>query len=245
MLIQSLLGLGLLCMLPLLFLFWQGQRTRARVPRLPEADGPRQGSFPGQGEPLRFLIVGESPAVGVGLARIEEAVSVRTAEFLAQQCGRPVQWTLLGQSGARLTELQARYADELQAAEYDLALVVCGVNDVTANRHGRAFGRDLRALLQPLRARQQLSPVVLAGIPPLGSFPALPRPLSTYLGWRAKRLDTVAAKLASELPAMTHVPCGSVQPQEFADDGYHPNASASYRWAAQLAATCQRLINPA
>ena len=48
--------------------------TRGRMPRLPEAAGPRQGEV-GSGPLLRLLIVGDSSAAGVGVAQQRDALS--------------------------------------------------------------------------------------------------------------------------------------------------------------------------
>ena len=45
----------------------QGIYTRRMTPRLPEAEGERQGEA-GSGDVLRLLIVGDSAAAGVGAA---------------------------------------------------------------------------------------------------------------------------------------------------------------------------------
>ncbi len=49
-------------------LLWQGRHVRRVTPRLPEAAGPRAGTT-GHGPPLRLLVLGDSAAAGVGVAR--------------------------------------------------------------------------------------------------------------------------------------------------------------------------------
>src|SRR5262245_57762662 len=66
---------GLAGSLALLPLVWaQGSATRRRVPRLPAANLPHDGSVPGEGRPLRVVGIGESSVSGVGLLRGDETV---------------------------------------------------------------------------------------------------------------------------------------------------------------------------
>ena len=48
--------------------------------------------------------------------------------------------------------------------------------------------------------------VVLSGLPPMHAFPALPQPLRTYIGSRAKRLDAVLARLMAGAADGFHFP---------------------------------------
>ena len=82
----------------------QGLWTRARVPVLPEAAGPRKGVV-GHGPSLRLLIVGDSSAAGVGVARQEQALAGHLSRELAAQAQARVQWQLVARSG--ITSAQA------------------------------------------------------------------------------------------------------------------------------------------
>jgi hypothetical protein len=71
----------------------QAIATRARLPRLPEPAGPRQG-VAGRGTPLRLLITGDSSAAGVGVGRQHDALASRLAKGLAEAAGARVAWRL-------------------------------------------------------------------------------------------------------------------------------------------------------
>lgn len=228
--------------LPPLLLWVQGQWVRRRVPRLPEAQGRRSGYFTGQGAALRLLVVGESPAVGVGLAHIQDSMAVQTAKQIAQLSGRPVRWSVLGYSGAKMADLVAAYASRIQCGGFDLAMIVSGVNDSTGHTAAASFETSTKEMISLLRARQSALPIVLAGIPPLKDFPALPEPLASWLGGRAQRLDAVLAVIAKVDLQLRHLPCGAVEVGEFAADGFHPDAMASTRWAQELATACCDLV---
>ena len=72
--------LGLAAALPCApLLLWQGRRVRRDTPKLPEAEGPRDGIAGADrpGRPLRLLIVGDSSAAGVGASVQDEALAGR------------------------------------------------------------------------------------------------------------------------------------------------------------------------
>ena len=98
---RAALAAGLVGSLALLPVAWaQGSATRRRVPRLPAAKPPYQGSVPGTGAPIRVLAIGESTICGIGVARGDETVTAATARALARSTGRPVAWRAHGLSGA-------------------------------------------------------------------------------------------------------------------------------------------------
>ncbi|MBV6412504.1 MAG: hypothetical protein OMOMHJEC_00276 [Xanthomonadales bacterium] len=204
--------------------------------RLPPATGARAGVV-GQGKPLKLLLLGDSIVDGVGVERLEDALPGQLARALAMRCGARVEWHASGCNGARCRELRAQLA-RLPVASADLAFVSVGVNDVTGLTTAGRFALQLRALLAGLRAHSPAALIVLAGIPPMEHFPALPTPLRQALGWRAARLDSVGRALAVSSPGVCHLPTPVPDdPAAFAEDGYHPNARACARWAQTLVAS--------
>ena len=71
----------------------QGRYVRGTTPRLPEAAGPRSGQMGDSGQALRLLLVGDSAAAGVGVARQEQALLGQLVAGLAPL--RPLHWRLL------------------------------------------------------------------------------------------------------------------------------------------------------
>ena len=88
-------------------LSWQGKRTRATTPRLPEASGARFGMSYYEPEQnanrdvgFRLVSVGESPVAGVGVANQEFAITAQLAKALAQRLKTNVSWQAVGKNGA-------------------------------------------------------------------------------------------------------------------------------------------------
>ena len=233
--------------LPLLpWLHAQGERTRRITPRLPEADGAREGLCTppdvSDAVPVILIAVGESPVAGVGVERQDEAITAQLAQALAVALTRPVQWRAFGKNGATVADAsrevlpQLRQLPELQAGEIRIVLIAFGVNDSTAFHSTGRYRRDLEVLARALQ--QQLSPhlLIISGAPPLHLFPALPQPLRHVLGMKAAALSRAAQQLATELPQAIYVPVRSDVRERslMAHDGYHPSAAGARLWAQQL-----------
>jgi len=218
----------------------QALQARARLPRLPEADGARSG-VEGQGlgrRPLHLLIAGDSSAAGVGVFSQQQALAGQLTSRLAA-AGLEVHWHLVARSG--LTSAQT-FALLREAAETDLnrhfdyAVIVTGVNDVIDQipSHHAVAARD--ALANWLRNRLGVMHVVFAPLPPVHRFPGLPQPLRWVAGrdaerhnraldaWAATRSDVSRAAIDLELDTTS-----------MAVDGFHPGTPVYRQCAADIA----------
>lgn len=229
----STLSVGLLAPV----LVHQGRRVRATTPRLPEAPGPREGEIAGARAIVRLLVLGESPAAGVGAADHQEALAGQVARTLAAEAGRAVRWRVLARNGATAAAAREELLAPAAGVAADVAVVALGVNDTLKLRAPGRWASDLRALIGLLRERCGPVPVVLAAVPPMGVFPGLPQPLRGVLGLRAAVLDRAAARLAAEMDGVRHVsvplPPGAVD-DFFCADRFHPSPYGYSLWGAAL-----------
>jgi len=213
----------------------QGQRIRAELLQLPEASGPCTGEVDGLGVPIHLLVFGESTAASVGAPDHTVGLAGCTARALAEYTGRPVRWRAHGQSGVTVRAARRGLLPTLPKASYHLAVVAMGVNDVVQLHSPVQWHRDLGQLLADLRARTDHPPVFLAGVPPLGQFPAWPEPLSTVLHWRGQLLDQAGRNLAGATQTVTHVPVPVPGGEDaFSADGVHPSPSGYATWGTRL-----------
>jgi lysophospholipase L1-like esterase len=238
------LAVGLTASLALLPLAWtQGTATRRRVPRLPPASPPHRGAVPGRGAPIRVLAIGESSISGVGISCGNQSVTAVATRTLARLTGRPATWRAHGLSGASTRQGMEQLMSRIAREPADLLIIAFGVNDATGYRSPTAFADDLAALVAAARARVGQAAVVIAGVAPLASFPALPWPLRAILGWRASALQAAADRLAERLPKVVverfSAPLG---PDLFARDGFHPNPLAHALWGEKIAALALPLV---
>lgn len=229
----STLGLALLAPV----LVRQGKRVRRTTPRLPEAPGPRTGEVPGRGAPVRLLVLGESTAAGVGAADHREGLAGQVAASVGAETGRPVHWRVIGRNGATAAGAHDELLVPAADVAADVAVVALGVNDTLRLRSPGRWTADLRRLIGALRERCGAVPVILAGVPPMGLFPALPQPLRGTLGLRAVVLDRAAARMAGTMEGVRHVSVPLPRDEVdafFCDDRFHPSPHGYAQWGAAL-----------
>jgi lysophospholipase L1-like esterase len=202
----------------------QAVLTRARMPTLPEADGPRQGVVGAQhtGQAMRLLVVGDSSAAGVGVASQQQALVGHLTVALAGKLGRPVSWQLVAQSGLSTAECLA-LLEQTPVQVADVAVVALGVNDVVTQVPSyRAVGHR-EALANHLRNRFGVAHVVFMPLPPVHEFPGLPQPLRWIAGADARRHDAAMAAWAAGRADVSHVEIDlALNTEVMAGDGFHP-----------------------
>jgi len=217
----------------------QARRVRKRMPSLPEALGERSGLEGARDVPdlVRLLVVGDSTAAGVGVTSMRDALPPQLSAILAVRRGCTVAWTVSARTGATASVT----AEELVPAapiEQDIAVVLVGVNDVlkmTPRQTWRAsMDRLVDALEKHLRPGGQ---IVLSGLPNLWQFRAFPQPLRAVLAWHGRALDREVRQIAKRRQGVSHVAMPPASwPEQFAEDGFHPNAAAYRALAAHFAA---------
>lgn len=225
----------------------QGAWAARRTPRLPPADGPREGVAgpSSDGSKWTMLAIGDSIIAGVGVDSTREALPARLAEALAErgQCG--VHWRAHGRNGARSGWLmKACDTAGTEGPVPDLVVVSNGINDVTTLRPEAEVLARLVGAIEALERRFPGALIAQLALPPLGVFPALPRPLRTVLGRRSDRVDRalkdwIAPRPRSHWLAFEALP----RAEQFARDGYHPGAAAVAEWADSLAGLLLPLLN--
>lgn len=218
-------------------LLMQGVYTRRITPKLPEAEGEREG-LAGQGEALRLLILGDSAAAGVGASSQADALSGQLVSRLAK--AYQVCWKLWAQSGLDSQTLLDRL--EQHAPEpFDVALLSIGVNDVTGRLTADQWIARQQQLMKVLADKFSVKLIVISPLAPMHLFPALPQPLRWYLGKRAARFNQRLAELAQHTDRCTLLTtrlapvAGSM-----ARDGFHPGPPIYSLWAEDAAQAIAR-----
>jgi lysophospholipase L1-like esterase len=214
----------------------QGKQVRRRMPRLPAAQGPTEGAFPGSEPTLRLTVLGDSAAAGVGASTHDEALGGYLGAEVARRSGRRTAWHVIARSGAKTRDV-TRDLVPLLVEPTDVIIAVVGVNDLKSYRLIRDFRRDTKALIEAIQAQAGPVPIVLAGIPPFKHMPGLPRPMRTILGLRGRAMDDVLRRLASQTGNLRHISLNALKFPEnaFTEDGFHP-ASRGYRLWAEVVA---------
>ena len=216
----------------------QAVHTRWRLPKLPEAAGPRCGRVCAEGAPanaqLGLLIVGDSSAAGVGVDRQDDALAGRLSQALARRLGLAVQWQLCANSGVTTAQAVGLLVDALPA---DVAVVVTGVNDVVDQVRPATALAARADLVAALRQRTGVRHVVLTPVPPMHKFSGLPQPLRWLAGRDAAAHEHALARWVALQSGISHLPFDLPlqDPTMLARDGFHPGAPLYRLWGETLA----------
>jgi len=210
----------------------QGIWTNLRVPTLPEAAGDRLGSA-GEGTPLKLLIAGDSAAAGVGVSRQDDALLGQVVSRLASRYR--VEFELLARTGFTTADILG-CLDEMEPCHYDVVLTSLGVNDVLALTSRTTWLARQKRLRQVLREKFGARLLLISGLPPVHSFPALPQPLRWHLGGRATEFnDLLGAAVAAEADVRLVNLRFSADAGMMASDGFHPGPPIYSEWAERAA----------
>lgn len=227
----------------------QARRLRSDVPRLPEAHGAKDGLVPGAAgtampgtampgagpHPLRLLVVGDSTAMGTGVAVLDDAIPGRLARLLAgtRAGAGGVAWRAVGRGGATSAEVMTDFAAAAVAAPFDLAIVLVGWNDALRLRPAGEFSRSLGALLERLHDGSPDVRLLVVAPPAFGRFAVLPNPLRWALEHHALGLTRASARVARAHDAVS---APGFDGRSVASDGFHPDAAGYRRLAEGIAA---------
>jgi len=231
-----------LALLPVLIA--QGRRVRDNALRLPEAAGERHG-VAGRGRvALRVLIVGDSSAAGVGVGTQDEAFAGQLAQSLAERTGAAVGWQLVATSGHTAADAARALAGTTQQTA-DLLVTALGVNDVLDQTRPAQFLAALDEIHALAVTRAQVTHTWHCGLPPLGTFALLPRPLRWILGRDAAHLDRTLVRHFEGQTTRLHLPLpdaprmpgkDDATPEGWmARDGFHPGLLGYRQWGRQVA----------
>lgn len=213
----------------------QGRALQRDTVRLPEAHGPRDGLIGGTGsrnaKPLRLLVVGDSTAMGTGVAKLDDGLPGQLGRLLASEPAADggVAWRAVGRNGATATEVLNEFATAAVAAHFDLAVVLVGWNDALQLKAGGEFSRALGALLDRLHAASPEARLVVVSPPMFGRFASFPNPLRWALGRQARGLTRRAERVAR---AHSAVVAPGFDGRSVASDQFHPDTTG-YRALAE------------
>ena len=213
-----------LALLPILAA--QAVLTRRRAPKLPEADGPREGTItvPGAVGSVRLLLIGDSSAAGVGVPHQDRALSGHLTRTVAEHAHHDVHWQLKARSGVTTLQALRLVQRDDPPAPADVAVVVTGVNDVIDQVTPRRAVIVRERLADWLLDAVGVMHVVFAPLPPVDDLPLLPQPLRRIAGADARAHDEAVATWASRRRDVSHVPIPdlTLTAEVLAEDLFHP-----------------------
>lgn len=186
-------------------------------------------------EVLRFVVLGDSTAAGLGAEDPSGAYATVLAERLARERNVRVELTVLGISGARVGDVLNEQVPAVGGLQPDLVFVGIGANDVTHLTPLSRIEDEMTMVVE--RLQETGAAIVVAGAPDMRAT-AWHQPLRWLAGIRG---DQVAAAIEQvghdqgvgvvELAEETG-PFFEADPRaHFSSDEFHPSALGYRRWA--------------
>jgi lysophospholipase L1-like esterase len=220
----------------------QGRHVRRVTPELPEPPGAREG-VAGEGPAIRVLVLGDSAGAGVGASSQDEALTGRIVAGLRDRFR--VEYRIVARTGAT-TASTLRHLEKLEAFRTDAVVTSLGVNDVTGDVGVGDFLERQGRLRSLLREKFGARFILVSGLPPMGSFHALPQPLRWYLGERARELDRALADSLRDGRGTRYLPLFREMDRALlASDGFHPGPAAHAQWGAAAAERIAKALGKA
>jgi lysophospholipase L1-like esterase len=237
MLQQLFFLLGGILIIPIVpLLIWQGKRVRNTIPNLPEAVGTK-GQVIGNEDIINLLAIGESTFAGVGVLTHEEGVTGQLAKFLSEQTNRSVNWEVIAQSGYSAKKVLTELVPMIPKTPFDIIVIGLGGNDTFELNRPMRWRQDLIDIISEIQKIQPESSIVIATLPPVGSFPAFPFPLNAVLGG-LERLHSWAVKPVPQMFKNVYFDSKRfevTEPKIMFSDGVHPSGYTYSLWGKQLA----------
>jgi len=232
---QFLYILGGIFILPAVpFLFLQGKYVRRKVGRLPDAAGETAGTIGAHQEIINLLAIGESTVAGIGATTHKEALTGQFAKHLSAKCGKTVCYFALGESGITVKGTLQRLVPKLPRTDADIILVALGGNDVFTLSSPQKWRQNLNELLAILREKYPNSKILVANVPMVRDFIALPNPLRYVLSRLAKLHHFNAISLIKEMENVVYFDDVRRVETDFFSDGIHPSPKGYDLWAAAM-----------
>ncbi|MFD5429134.1 SGNH/GDSL hydrolase family protein [Streptomyces sp. NPDC127084] len=199
------------------------------APMPPAPDG-MYGAVYAPEAPARFVVLGDSTAVGQGVRRSGQTPGALLASGLAAVAERPVELRVVAECGARSDDLARQVSLALQdpARVPDVCVIMIGANDVTHRVPPTESVRCLAAAVRRLRTAG--AEVVVGTCPDLGTIEPVYQPLR-FLARRVSRQLAAAQTIVAVGQGGRTVSLGDLLGPEFAanprelfgPDNYHPS----------------------
>lgn len=213
---------------------WQGHAVRRNTPRMKPPPNRGNYDFPGSGDELNLLVIGDSSAAGVGVDSIEQCFAYLLPQLLNEHSQRPVNVRIAGMNSAVATQIRDCVVPHIERRKFDYIALNIGINDAKNFHSGNQFCRDFGTLLYALRARFPQATIIWSGVLDLQSVPLLPSPLNRILGIRSRLLDHNGRILCHERGALAPEPEWRPLPENFSTDGFHASEAGYREWATNL-----------
>ena len=251
---------------------YQGRKIKRDTVRLPEPNGERVGSvqldqasseLAAQDKPaLNIMIVGDSAAAGVGSETQQEALVGKLIPILQQQPAIHAQFSLLNWSLQATTGhtsfdiLRRLYIMPSPSEPIDVMILSVGVNDTTSSVAVDKWQQQIMDIIAIAQRKFGVRELVFLSLPPMAQMPAIPAPLSHFVGAKASILDSTLQQICTNHNHVTYMATdfprmiaehSNGTPIDikvmFASDGFHPSSLMYGYWAQQVSELMLELLD--
>jgi lysophospholipase L1-like esterase len=230
--IYILSGLTLLPAAP--FLYLQGQYTRRKIGRLPDAEGETVGKSGNQKEAVKLLAIGESTVAGVGARTHETALTGQFAKHLSLKIGKSVEWFAVGKSGIRAGETIVELVPKIPDVKFDYIMLGLGGNDVLRLSSPRKWRRDMTKLIGILKEKNPGVKIFITNAPAVRLSPVLPQPIKFLLGHLSALHERNTKEFTGEMENVFYFHQPTEVIEGFFADGLHPSEKGYDVWSEAI-----------
>ena len=252
---------------------YQGRKIKRDTVRLPEPNGERHGQVQlndaieslkeAHKRTLNLMVVGDSAAAGVGSETQQEALVGNLIPVLTQQSAIQNQfdtlnWSLQATTGHTSFDILRRlYVLPAPSQPVDVMVLSVGVNDTTSKVSVDKWQQQIESIIAIAQRKFGVKELVFLSLPPMAQMPAIPAPLSNFVGAKASILDNTLQQVCAAHDSVTYMATdfprmiaehSNGTPIDikvmFASDGFHPSSLMYGYWAQQLSELIIQLLNP-
>lgn len=187
----------------------------------------------GTGPKLKYVIMGDSTAIGQG-TDYESSFALASARHLAKS--HTVNFVNVGISGAATKGVQKDQLNTAISYEPDLVLLAVGANDATHFHNGGAIQAALQAIIDGLRAANCNVRIVVTRSPAMDSVTRFPWPVKQLMGLRTSQVNKAFEPLIAK-NGLTLAPIAEKTREPFlkdpsllSKDKFHPNDRGYALW---------------
>lgn len=253
--------------------FYQGRKIKRNTVRLPEPNGERHGQVQlndaiespkeAHKRTLNLMVVGDSAAAGVGSETQQEALVGNLIPVLTQQSAIQNQfdilnWSLQATTGHTSFDILRRlYVLPAPSQPVDVMVLSVGVNDTTSKVSVDKWQQQIESIIAIAQRKFGVRELIFLSLPPMAQMPAIPAPLSNFVGAKAFILDKILQQVCAAHDSVTYMATdfprmiaehSNGTPIDikvmFASDGFHPSSLMYGYWAQQLSELIIQLLNP-
>ncbi|MGP5134656.1 SGNH/GDSL hydrolase family protein [Psychrobacter cibarius] len=252
---------------------YQGRKIKRDTVRLPEPNGERHGRVQlndaieslkeAHKRTLNLMVVGDSAAAGVGSETQQEALVGNLIPVLTQQSAIQNQfdilnWSLQATTGHTSFDILRRlYVLTAPSQPVDVMVLSVGVNDTTSKVSVDKWQQQIESIIAIAQRKFGVRELIFLSLPPMAQMPAIPAPLSNFVGAKASILDNTLQQVCAAHDSVTYMATdfprmiaehSNGTPIDikvmFASDGFHPSSLMYGYWAQQLSELIIQLLNP-